>query len=203
MHPQKNYVATKLKAFRTLQSKLQRSTFDRCNPSTHREEKWREVGIRVSSCMTTIVCTLLTNTKYSKRGECWQHLQMWCFANARLELVHNHSTFSHILLSSKSGCRLVRADCTFFFEFVCLFLNIAIILDSLLVTERFWYSSIPKDTNQSLTYIPNQFLSVHWSRRENSKQRIFSRLKKVYPTTSDMLSWARLRQLWNLSTCII
>lgn len=78
MHPQKNYVAAKLKALRTLQSKLQTSTFDPCNPSTHSEEKWREVGAWVSSRMTTIVCTLLTNTDLmrSKRSECWQNLQM-------------------------------------------------------------------------------------------------------------------------------
>lgn len=104
----------------------------------------------------------------------------------------------HILLSSKFSCRLVRADCTFFLR-ICLFV-LKYRNNAGLVTERFWYSFIPKDTNQSLTYIPNQFLSVHWSRWENSKQRIFSRLKKVYPTTSDMLSWARFRQLWNLST---
>lgn len=48
------------------------------------------------------------------------------------------------------------------------------------------------------THMPNQFLCVHWSRWENSKQCIWSRLKKVYPTTSEMLSPASSRQLRNL-----
>lgn len=59
MHPQKNYNAAKLKAVRTLQSKLQTSTFESCNPSTHSKEKWREVGTTVSSYMTTVICTLI------------------------------------------------------------------------------------------------------------------------------------------------
>lgn len=58
-------------------------------------------------------------------------------------------------------------------------------------------------SDQNWTYIPNQFLCVHWSWWENSKQCIFSRLKKVYPTTSDMLSFASVRQLWNLPTSIL
>lgn len=65
------------------------------------------------------------------------------------------------------------------------------------------HTNITELPKKKSTHIPNQFLCVHWSRWANSKQCIFSRLKKVYPTTSDMLSFASIRQLWNLLTSSI